>query len=153
MSLEKASRWLTRVYRKEEGTKLWKGMLDHDSAITALRREEIIQTITGCLLDGKVMDFSPETLIAESYNFYRRVLAREADIDIDWLCGRKENPTTREPNNATFTSRTAKAAPSWRDKTATRMNDVLYAVRSDAVRGKEASEGLANEEDEEQERR
>jgi hypothetical protein len=126
-------------------------MLDRDSAVTALRREEIIQTITGCLLDGKVMGFSPETLMAESHNFYRRVLAREADIDIDWLCGRKECPTTREPNNATFAALAAKAAPSWRDSTATRMKDVCFAVSSD-VRGKEASEELVDEEEEEQER-
>lgn len=65
-------------------------------AFYAQEREKIIQTITGSLLDGMVMGHLPNDVLNECAALFKQVLENKAGLDIDWMEGRKEFPTTRD---------------------------------------------------------
>jgi hypothetical protein len=96
MSLKKVREWVEALRERPAGAPT-----ETAEELRAQWKEMTIQTITGCLLDGNVLGFRPEDLIAESHDLYGRVRAGKADLDMDWLEGRKPYPTAREPNQRT----------------------------------------------------
>lgn len=90
----------------------WRKPLPAANALTTEQwKEAAIQTIGGCLLDGTIVGFSPLQLLLETYGLLKDVKAGTSALDRDWLEGRKEYPTSREPNHVS--TRALRWAKSW----------------------------------------